>query len=40
MEKVAGKRFVAVDIEERVGKALTQEEFRRIKTQGIEEIVY
>lgn len=35
-----GKQFIAVDMEEKVGEAISPEQFSRVKTGTIEEIVY
>lgn len=40
LQKVIGKQFVTVDMEERVGEAISPAEFSRVKTGTVEEIVY
>jgi hypothetical protein len=35
-----GKQFVTVDVEEKVGEAISPAEFSRVKTGTVEEIVY
>ena len=42
LEKVAGKHFYAVDVEERVGQPLTEEQWNQIRgmPQNFEEIVW
>lgn len=35
-----GKQFTAVDMEEKIGEAISPEEFSRVKTGTVEEIVY
>jgi hypothetical protein len=40
MEKVAGKIFKTVDVEERIGHPLSAHEIWRAKAGGIVEIVY
>lgn len=40
LQKVMGKQFVTVDVEEKVGEAISPSEFSRVKTGTVEEIVY
>ena len=40
IQRVAGKQFLAVDMEEKVGDPISQEEFSRCKVGSVEEIVY
>ena len=40
LQKVMGKQFMAVNVEERVGEAISPAEFSRVRTGTVEEIVY
>lgn len=40
LQKVMGKHFMAVNVEEKVGEAISPQEFSRVRTGTVEEIVY
>ena len=35
LQKVMGKQFTAVDMEEKIGEAISPEEFSRVKTRNV-----
>ncbi len=40
IEKVIGKHFYAVDIEEKIGEPITEEQLKSLHTNQYQEIVY